>query len=82
MQAMAFGNHAANPLPAVLSGRAAGWKLGRYLPFGPIEVGRPSAEYPVAQNDLLISICHAMGMPVPTFGDPAYCKGPLPGLMG
>lgn len=33
-------------------------------------------------NDLLVSLCHAMGLTdVTTFGDPDYCKGPLPGLL-
>jgi len=31
---------------------------------------------------LLISIAHAFGQNVETFGDPRYCNGPLPGLVG
>jgi hypothetical protein len=30
---------------------------------------------------LLIAMSHAMGVPVATFGNPAYCKGPLPGVL-
>jgi hypothetical protein len=33
-------------------------------------------------NDLLVSLCHAMGLTdVTTFGNPKYCSGPLPGLL-
>jgi hypothetical protein len=30
---------------------------------------------------LLVTICHAMGMDVPTFGDPSRGAGPLPGVL-
>ena len=28
-------------------------------------------------NDLLVSIANAMGVPITSYGNPAYCKGPL-----
>lgn len=35
----------------------------------------------VPHQRLLVSICHAMGLDNPTFGDPARGAGPLPGLL-
>lgn len=58
-------------LPVVLGGRAGG-KL----------VTNRSMLFPqTAQNGLLISLLHLFGIPATTFGNPAYCKGPLPGLV-
>jgi len=34
----------------------------------------------MAQNDLCVSICNAMGLPDRTFGDPDFCKGPIAAL--
>lgn len=31
-------------------------------------------------NDLLVSLCNAMDVPDTTFGNPAYCTGPLANL--
>lgn len=81
IQAMARGDHSQNPLPAVLSGRAAGWKMGRFLRFGPTEPGS-SSTFATNLNDLWISVGQAMGLDMKTFGEPSYCKGPLPGMFG
>jgi len=64
--------HSHDHLPFMLAGSAAGYfKTGQLV----------TAAAGTAQNDLLISICHAMGLAdVTTFGNPAYCKGPVPGL--
>jgi len=69
---IAQGNtHARRDMPYVILGGAGGAiKTGRYL------------KYPGSwHNDLLIALSHAMGVPVPTFGNPAYCKGPLSGIL-
>jgi len=69
---IAQGNtHARRDVPLVLLGGAGGaLKMGRWLQF--------AGAY---HNDLLIALSHAMGVPVATFGNPAYCNGPLPGLL-
>jgi len=55
----------------VLAGGAGGYlKSGRYLQYS----GLP-------HNDLLVSVCNAMGFSdVTTFGIPGVCTGPLAGL--
>ncbi len=63
-------SHSQLDMPFVLAGRAGGLRTGRYLQY----TG-------ASHNDLLVSILHAMGIRENTFGDPAYCKGPLPGLL-
>ncbi len=64
--------HSHDHLPFMLAGSAGGYfKTGQLV----------TAAAGTAQNDLLVSICQAMGLAdVTTFGNPAYCKGPLPGL--
>jgi hypothetical protein len=64
--------HSHDHLPFMLAGSAQGYfKTGQLV----------TASDGTAQNDLLVSICHGMGLSdVTTFGNPAYCKGPLPGL--
>jgi len=53
-----------------LMGNAGGYfKTGQVLNCG----GR-------SVNDLHVSLQNAMGIPDTTFGNPAYCQGPLPGL--
>lgn len=63
--------HERTNLPFLIAGRAGGsLRTGRVLEYG----GR-------AHNDLFVSLCHALGFSdVKTFGDPAVCAGPLPGL--
>jgi hypothetical protein len=58
-------------IPWVLAGGAGGYfKMGRQM------------NYPgLPHNDLLVSVCNAMGYDdVTTFGIPGVCTGPLPGL--
>jgi hypothetical protein len=31
-------------------------------------------------SDLYVSVTNALGVPLTSFGDPATCKGPLPGV--
>jgi hypothetical protein len=61
-------NHA-----VVLLGSAGGYfRTGRFL------------LHPVGKHcisDLFVSVANAMGVPITTFGDPMYCKGPLPNLV-
>jgi hypothetical protein len=63
-------SHSPDNIPFLLAGGGWYFKTGRYLTYQ-----RRS------NNDLLLSICHAMGLEhLTTFGDPQYCAGPLPGL--
>jgi hypothetical protein len=65
-------DHDRHNTPFVLTGRAgAGMKLGRVLDCN-------DAMHP----DLYVAIARAFGMNITSFGDPAWNKGPLPGLMG
>jgi len=58
-------------VPFVLAGGAGGLlATDRYLRFGHI-----------AHQRLLVTLCHAMGLENPTFGDPARGAGPLPGVL-
>jgi hypothetical protein len=62
--------HGSNNLMWMLMGNAAGhFRSGRVLDCA----GR-------SINDLHTSLCNAFGLPDKTFGNPAYCKGPLPNL--
>ena len=62
--------HSSNNLMWLLMGNAAGqFGTGRVLDCG----GRST-------NDLHTSLCNAFGIPDQTFGNPAYCSGPLPNL--
>jgi len=69
---LAKGNvHSHNPLPVVMAGKCGGAiKTGRYLKL-------PQAQ---PHNNLLVSVANAMGVPMTTFGNPAYCTGPLAAL--
>jgi uncharacterized protein DUF1552 len=63
--------HSYKNIPWMLAGGAGGYfKTGRFL------------QYPdLPHNNLLVSICNAMGFSdVTTFGIPGVCTGPLPGL--
>jgi hypothetical protein len=65
--------HSHTDAPFLLAGSGGGYfKTGRSLSF----VDK------VPHNNLLVSIMNAMGMPVTTFGDPEYCTGALPELIG
>jgi hypothetical protein len=62
--------HTHQNMPFFLAGGASkALKMGRYLKFADR-----------AHNDLLVSICNAMGLPDTTFGVPTGCAGALPGL--
>lgn len=59
--------HSFDRMLFMLAGGAGGQlETGRFLSFP----GRP-------HNDLLINVCNLMGLGDETFGDPAYCTGPL-----
>lgn len=66
--------HTRRDVPFVMAGSCSGYfKTGRYL------------KYPTGtkHNSLLLSLCHAMGLAEQkTFGNAAYCPGPLPRLTG
>ena len=64
-------SHTYKDIPWLLAGGAGGsLKLGRFLSF---------KDQP--HNNLLLSVCHAMGLSdVTSFGIPALCTGPLSGL--
>jgi hypothetical protein len=64
-------SHSLNEIPFVLAGSAGGaLRTGRYLKY----------DNTVPHNNLLVSICNAMDLPDTSFGNPAYCTGPLPNL--
>jgi Protein of unknown function (DUF1552) len=64
-------SHARRDMPYVLAGGCGGaLRTGRYLTYEGNH-----------HNDLLVSICNAMDVGISTFGNPAYCTGPLPGLL-
>jgi len=64
-------NHTYKNIPWVVAGTAGGYlKTGRQLNYKDLP-----------HNDLLVSLCNAMGLDdVQTFGIPGVCTGPLPGL--
>jgi Protein of unknown function (DUF1552) len=63
--------HVCTGVPFVLAGTANGrFTTGRYTDF----MGAP-------HNQLLVSICQAMGLTNTTFGDPTVASGPLAGLI-
>ncbi|GMU59857.1 MAG: hypothetical protein AMXMBFR34_16200 [Myxococcaceae bacterium] len=61
--------HAHDDMPFVLAGGGAGFRMGRYV--------RWQSQY---HNDLLLSIVKGLGSDVTTYGDPAFCRGPLSNL--
>jgi hypothetical protein len=64
------GSHNHDNMPYLLLGGCGGtFRTGRWLQF----TGR-------SHNDLLLSLLNAMGVNATTYGNPAYCQGPLPGL--
>lgn len=65
-------SHTRRDMPFVLAGSCGGYfKTGRFLQY--------DTEH---HNNLLLSLCHAMDVNLPTFGNPAYCTGPLSKLTG
>jgi hypothetical protein len=68
-------DHKPGPAPLVLAGRLGGaLRTGRYLDYG--------KESGFTQNNLLVSLCHAMGLSqIESIGNlPTPSRGPLPGL--
>lgn len=63
-------SHTRNDIPFILAGGCQGYfRTGQHIDFG----GEPHGR-------LLVSLTHAMGKPVDTFGVPQYSQGPLSGL--
>jgi len=66
--------HTRRDMPFLLAGSASGaFKTGRYLKLGGAAAG-------ATHNNLLVSLCQAMDVDTSSFGNPAYCAGPLSGL--
>ncbi|MCH9685084.1 MAG: DUF1552 domain-containing protein [Deltaproteobacteria bacterium] len=64
-------NHSGNNMPYVIAGRAGGSLTpGRFLTYDS-----------VPHNQLLVSVCQAMGHGIEQFGDPQYGSGGLVGLV-
>ena len=62
--------HSRRDMPFLLAGSCGGYfNTGRYLQY-----------QGAMHNDLLVSLCNAMDVSTTTFGNPAYCTGPLPNL--
>jgi hypothetical protein len=65
-------SHTYQNIPWVIAGGAGYFKTGRYLQCKDRN-----------HNDLLVSVCHAVGITdTTTFGIPELCTGPLSGLTG
>jgi hypothetical protein len=70
-------SHSHQDMPFILAGSCGGYfKTGRFVEYPRMDMKG------VSHNNLLVSLCHAMGRTdVKTFGNPAYCSGgPLSGL--
>lgn len=68
-------------VPFVIAGSGGGYfKTGRYVDYGHTEAFDQVGAGTRPHNDLLVSVSNAMGLPIKTFGDPAFCTGPLPRL--
>ena len=61
--------HSHDDMPHLLAGGAGGWSMGRYVKFQGQQ-----------HNNLLVSILNAFGGTHTTWGDAAFCTGPLRGL--
>jgi hypothetical protein len=72
---ISLGSHSKQNLPIVVAGGCGGaiatQSGGRFLDYGG---GRK-------HNDLLVTICRAMGLSNETFGNPVHCTGPLDELL-
>jgi hypothetical protein len=65
-------SHARSPMILTLAGGGAGFQMGRFLTF-------PTKGGPM-HNNLFVSLLNAYGDSATTFGNPAYCTGPLSGM--
>ena len=64
-------DHPKQNSPLVMGGSCGGaWKPR----------ARSSTATTAAHNDVYLTIAQAFGMKVDTVGNPAWCKGPMPGL--
>jgi hypothetical protein len=74
-------NHSSNGASYFVVGNAGGrLKSNRILTFGDPTTNRATGK---PHNDLLVSLLQAFGhTEVKSFGDPALCKGGLPGFLG
>lgn len=64
-------NHYRRDMPFVMLGTAGGsFRTGRYLQY----------DGDIPHNNLLVTMLNAYGVDTTTFGNPAYCTGPLAGL--
>jgi hypothetical protein len=64
-------NHSQKDMPFVLLGGAGGaLRMGRYASFGAR-----------GHNDLLLTICRAMGLDSASFGNPKHCSGVLASIL-
>lgn len=72
MNELSKGNiHGHDPTPIVIFGSARGTlKTNRYLKYSSSQL----------HQNLLVSLANAMDVPMTTFGNPAYCTGPLANL--
>ena len=59
-------SHTLNDIPFVLAGGGFGFKMGRCLPC--------AGSY---HNRFLLSLAHAVGHPLETFGNPHFARRPL-----
>lgn len=62
--------HTHDNMPFIVAGGTWAFRTGRYVQYSG-----------ASHADLLVSLLNAMGVPDTTFGDPATCTGPLPGLV-
>jgi hypothetical protein len=63
--------HSHQPLPVIIAGGGGGaLRTGRFVTYSPQQ----------PHNNLLVSLANAMGTSIKTFGNPAYCTGPLSNL--
>lgn len=61
--------HSHDDMPFVLAGGGAGFRMGRFVKWNN-----------AFHNDLLVSIVNGFGGSLTTYGNPAFCRGPLPNL--
>ena len=61
--------HSHDDMPFVVAGHAAGWRMGRFVKYNGLN-----------HNNLLVSMLQGFGGTATSFGDPAFCTGPLSGL--
>jgi hypothetical protein len=69
--------HSHDGMPFLLAGGAAAaphaLQMGRFLQFSDSSTAKSA--------NLLVSLLNVFGLPDTTFGNPAYCSGPLSGLV-